>query len=65
MISAYLEPCLLALGPPVDAGVSRQVSIGLRRHEAGEAESELADIRAHLADCEDTGGTVTHSALEY
>ena len=41
---ANLEPCLLALCPPVDAGVCHCVGIGLRRHKAGEAKPDLADV---------------------
>ena len=61
----YLEPALLALGPAVDTGVCHCVSVGLGGHEAGEAKPELADVRAHLTDREDTGGSVTGCALKY
>ena len=61
----YLEPGLLALGPPVHTGVRHCVGVRLGGHEAGEAESELANVRAHLADCEDTGRAVTVRTLKH
>ena len=42
--SAYLEPGLLALSATIDAGVGRDVSVGLGGHEGGEAKAELADV---------------------
>lgn len=59
-----LEPRVLALGPPVVAPVGRVVGGGLGHHEAVETEPELADVRGHLADGEDTGRAVRPSALE-
>ena len=55
---------MLALGPPVVAPVGRVVGGGLGHHEAVETEPELADVRGHLADGEDTGRAVRPSALE-